>query len=208
MSTVTLPGSRADSLLDAIARDPKRAFAVFLLIHTVLWTVVPYLVCRNMPFDLYEGIAYGRDWQLGYWKHPPLPWLMIDITRRLFGGQFWAFYLLGQAVAAVSFWAVWRLGREIMSPLSAFVAVVMLDGNFAFNMHAIEFNHNIAQLPLFALAGWSLYRGLVGNRLGDWALVGLWFALAFYAKYEAVILLVPALAFSLLDPQARRAWRG
>jgi hypothetical protein len=49
---------------------------------------------------------------------------------------------------------------------------------------------------------------LVGNRLADWALVGLWFALAFYAKYEAVILLVPALAFSLIDAEARRAWRG
>jgi hypothetical protein len=208
MSTATLETSRSNAFLQAITQNPERALAAFLVLHAVLWTFVPYFVCRNLPFDLYEGIAYGQDWQLGYWKHPPLPWLLIDLTRRVFGAHFWAFYLLGQAAVALCFWAVWRLGREILSPLAAFAAVVMLDGNFAFTIYASEFNHNIAQLPLFALAAWSLYRAFVGQRLIDWALVGLWFALAFYAKYEAVILLAPALAFSVIDGRARRSWRG
>jgi hypothetical protein len=63
---------------------------------------------------------------LGYWKHPPLPWLLLDIIRRIFGSRLWPFFLLGQLAAAVACWATWRLGRELFTPLEAFVAVVIL----------------------------------------------------------------------------------
>jgi hypothetical protein len=76
-----------------------------------------------------------------------------------------------------------------------------------FTVHTMEFNHNIVQLPIWGLAGWSLYRAFVGERRLDWILVGLWLALAFYAKYAAVTLIVPLLLFSVVDPQARRSWR-
>jgi 4-amino-4-deoxy-L-arabinose transferase-like glycosyltransferase len=195
-------------LLHAIAQQPHHAFAVFLAIHVVLWTVVPAVLCSSLPLDVIEGIAFGRDWQLGYWKHPPLTWWVADLTRRVSGGQPWAFFLISQLSVAVCFWALWRLGREFLSPLEALVAVVLLDGCIVFNVRTIEFNHNIMQLPFLALAGWSLYRAFVGERLRDWLLVGLWFALAFYAKYEAVVLLIPALLFAIVDPQARRCWKG
>ena len=29
---------------------------------------------HNLQLDLVEDLALGREWQLGYWKHPPLPW--------------------------------------------------------------------------------------------------------------------------------------
>jgi hypothetical protein len=35
---------------------------------------------------------------LGYWKHPPLPWLLLDIIHRIFGSRLWPFFLLGQLV--------------------------------------------------------------------------------------------------------------
>jgi hypothetical protein len=53
---------------------------------------------------------------LGYWKHPPLPWLLPDIIRRIFDSRLWPFFLLGQLAAAVACWATWRLGRELFTP--------------------------------------------------------------------------------------------
>ena len=196
----------ADSLLQAIQRNPLLAFAIFAIVHAVLWTIVPAFLQRSLQLDGIEGVAYGRDWQLGYWKHPPLPWLLMDITHQIFGARLWAFFLLGQLAAVAAFWAIWRLGRELFTPLEAFVAVVILDGDIEFNFNTSVFNHNILELPFFALAGWSLYRAFVGGALRDWLLLGLWFALAFYTKYEAFVLLVPALLFSVVDPQARRCW--
>ena len=69
---------------------------------------------------------------MGYWKHPPLPSLLLDIIRRIFGSRLWPFFLLGQLAAAVACWATWRLGRELFTPLEAFVAVVILDGNIEY----------------------------------------------------------------------------
>ncbi len=95
----------------------------------------------------------------------------------------------------------------MFTPLEAFVAVVLLDGNIAYDFNTAAFNHHILELPFFALAGWSLYRAFVGNALRDWLLVGLWFALAFYTKYQAFVLLLPVLAFAVVDPHARQCWR-
>ena len=196
----------ADSLLKAIRRNPLLAFAVFAILHAVLWTIIPAILQRNLQLDAIEGVAYGRDWQLGYWKHPPLPWLLMDITHQIFGTRLWGFFLLGQLAAVAAFWATWRMGCELFTPLEAFVTVVLLSGNIEFSFNTSAFNHNILELPFFVLAGWSLYRSFVGSALRDWLLVGLWFALAFYTKYEAFVLLVPALLFSIVDPQARRCW--
>ncbi len=207
VSTPARPAHAADCILQAIERRPDAALAVFILIHILLWTIVPALLQRNLQLDAIEGIAYGRDWQLSYWKHPPLPWLLMDITHRIFGARLWPFLLLGQLAAAVAFWATWRLGRELFTPLEAFVAIVILDGSIEYGFNTTAFNHNILELPFFALAGWSLYRAFAGNALRDWLLVGLWFALAFYTKYQAFVLLLPALACALVDPRARQCWR-
>ncbi len=199
--------STADRIVKVIKRRPAVAFAVFALVHVALWTIIPAILQRSLQFDAIEGVAYGGSWQLGYWKHPPLPWLLMGMTHCVFGSQLWAYFLLGQLAAIVAFWATWRLGRELFTPIEAFVAVVLLDGHISYNFKTSAPNHHILELPFFALAAWSLYRAFVGNAWRDWLLVGLWFALAFYTKYQTVVLLLPAFVFSIVNQQARQCWR-
>ena len=133
-----------------------------------LWTIVPALLQRNLQLDAIEGVAYGRDWQLGYWKHPPLPWLLMDLTHRIFGPRLWPFFLLGQLASAVAFWATWRLGRELFTPLEAFVAVVILDGNieYSFNTTGVQSPHpGIAVLRIGRLVALSGFRWQRASRL-------------------------------------------
>jgi len=195
-------------LIDRIEKRPTEAFAAFAILHLALWTLVPTLLCRNLPLDVLEGIAYGQHWQWGYWKHPPMPWLLDDLVRRMTAPHIWGFFLLGQVAAVACFWAIWRLGCEILRPVEALAATLLLDGCVTFNVATFEVNHNIIQLPFFGLAGWSLYRAFVGAKTLDWVLVGVWFAFAFYAKYTAATLLLPVLLFSIVDPTARRCWAG
>jgi len=207
---VTEPRTWGRGLLRSVAMiesNPRAAFIAFALVHAALWTVLPAVLCRNLPLDVIEGVAHGQEWQIGYWKHPPLPWWLIDVVRTIAGPRLWPLFLLGQLAVVLCFWAVWRLGCTMLRPVEALVAVVLLDGCVVFNLHTMEFNHNIVQLPIWGLTGWSLYRALVDRRRADWILVGLWLALAFYAKYAAVTLVAPLLLFSMIDPQARRCWR-
>lgn len=205
--TITEPRRVGRGLVTTVETNPGAAFIVFAVMHVALWTLLPAVLCRNLPLDVIEGIAYGQEWQIGYWKHPPLPWWLIDIVRRIAGPRLWPLFLLGQLAVMLCFWAVWRLGCTMLRPVEALVAVVLLDGSVMFNVRTMEFNHNIVQLPIWGLAGWTLYRAFVDRQRRDWILVGLWFALAFYAKYAAITLIAPLLLFSVVDAQARRCWR-
>jgi hypothetical protein len=66
VSTPARPAHAVDPISQAIERSPVAAFGVFILIHVLIWTVVPALLQRDLQLDAIEGVAYGRDWQLGY----------------------------------------------------------------------------------------------------------------------------------------------
>ena len=64
--------------------------------HLVVWTLLPLLTAANLELDLAEDLALGKEWQLGYWKHPPLPWWLSDLVYRV-TGQIDSIYLLAPA---------------------------------------------------------------------------------------------------------------
>src|SRR5215831_11010208 len=122
-------------LIATIERRPQTAFAVFLALHVVVWTALPTLLYPNLPLDLIEALTYGREWQLGYDKLPPLPWWLVDIVYRLAGHDF-AYYLLAQAAVIAALWLVWMTARPLTGPIGALVAVLIVDGLHYFNYTA------------------------------------------------------------------------
>ena len=192
------------ALVDRLEKRPGEAFALFCLGHAALWTLLPAALYPNLPLDLIEALTYGREWQLGYDKLPPLPWWLIEGTYRLFGSDT-ALYLVAQATVVAAFGLVWVLARRLVGPLGALVAVLIVDGLHYFNFTAPKFNHDVIQLPLWALAGVSFHGALRSGRLRDWAGLGFACGLALWAKYFIVILALPLALFLLLDRDARRA---
>ena len=49
-----------------------RFLGVILLLHLVLWTLVPDLLYAALPLDSLEAAAWGSGFSLGNAKHPPL----------------------------------------------------------------------------------------------------------------------------------------
>jgi 4-amino-4-deoxy-L-arabinose transferase-like glycosyltransferase len=186
--------------------QPGRACGLLIGLHLLVWTLVPILVCRNLQLDLAEGLALGKEWQLGYWKLPPLPWWLDALAYRA-AGNVRILYLLGPLACVVALYVVWRLGCRVASPQIALLAVVMLEGLHFFNYTAVKFNHDVLQLPLWSLTALFLHRAVVDGRSTDWILSGVWIALAFWTKYTVVALGAPIALLLLIDPFARRTWR-
>ena len=92
-------------LIDAVERRPRAAFAGFLVVHGLIWTALPCLIYVNLPLDVIEAMVYGREWQLGYDKLPPLPWWVAEAVYRVFGFDD-SLYALSQAVVIIAFIAV------------------------------------------------------------------------------------------------------
>jgi 4-amino-4-deoxy-L-arabinose transferase-like glycosyltransferase len=187
-------------------RQPARALAWLLGLHLVVWTLIPILTYRNLQLDLAEGLALGPEWQLGYWKHPPLPWLIEALAYRI-AGDVRIVYLLGPLACVIALYALWRLALQVTTAQNALIAVLALEGLHFFNFTAVKFNHDVLQLPFWALTGWFVYRAITGHRPADWLLSGLWLAGAFWTKYSVLVLAVPIGCVLLFDPFARPAWR-
>src|SRR5450631_4196435 len=130
-----MPASRSIPILAWIADSPGRAFGAFLGLHAAVWTALPALLYPNLPLDLIEALIYGREWQLGYDKLPPLPWWLVEIVHRLIGYDV-GYYLLAQIAVVAAFAAVFAMARPMAGVLGALVAVLIVDGLHYFNYTA------------------------------------------------------------------------
>ena len=203
-NALPMPATSRFPLVARIAAAPGRALAAVLLLHAAVWTALPTLLYPNLPLDLIEALTYGREWQLGYDKLPPLPWWLVDIVSRLAGHDF-AYYLLAQAAVIAALWLVWMTARPLTGPIGALLAVLIVDGLHYFNYTAAKFNHDVIQLPFWALAGFAFHRALRGGWLGHWLLLGVAIGMSLWAKYFVVVLAAPLALFILLDRDARKA---
>lgn len=195
-----------DKLTEAVERQPRRVLVWLIGLFVVIWTAVPILVCGNLQLDLAEGLALGKEWQLGYWKHPPLPWWIDDLALRLTGAV-GSVYALGPLSVAICLYIVWRFGREVTTATQALIAVLVLQGLHFFNFSAVKFSHDPLQLPVWALAGWTAYRAMSRRTSLDWIVAGAALALAFWTKYSAFALAATLGLVMLFDPAVRPVWR-
>ena len=185
-------------------RRPEAVLYWVLGLHLVIWTVLPILVCPNLQLDLAEDLALGKEWQLGYWKHPPLPWWLADLAYRLVPHSN-VVYLLGPLVRGRSrMYVTWRLAREVVAPIAALVAVLALEGIHYFTFSVPKFAHDHTLLVFWALTGWFFWRAVARERLRDWMLAGACLALCFWSKYTAFAYAATLGLFLLFDPVARR----
>jgi 4-amino-4-deoxy-L-arabinose transferase-like glycosyltransferase len=206
MPAPTSASAPKPGLIAWIERRPGSAFGAFLGLHFVVWTALPTLLYANLPLDLIEAVTYGREWVLGSDKLPPLPWWLVEIMYRLFGADI-AYYALAEAVVVAAFALVWTTARPLVGPVRALVAVLIIDGLHYFQYTAAKFNHDVIQLPFWALAGYAFHTALKRGRLADWLLLGFAFGGALWAKYFVVVLAAPYALFLLFDRDARRALR-
>jgi hypothetical protein len=190
-------------IAQAIEARPQAAFTFFLLLHFLLWTALPAALYPNLPLDLIEALTYGREWQLGYDKLPPLPWWLVELTHRVFGLDVF-YYALAQTAVVAAFLFVWTMTRRIVGPVQALVAILIVDGLHYLHFTAAKFNHDVIQLPFWAMAGYCYWAALRGGRLIHWLMLGLALGIALWAKYFVVVLAFPLVLFLLIDKRARR----
>ena len=198
------PPAPKSGLIGWIERRPQAAFGAFLALHFAVWTALPSLLYANLPLDLIEALTYGREWQLGYDKLPPLPWWIVEILHRGVGADA-AYYAIAQAAVVIAFAFVFAAARPLLGATGALLAVLIIDGTHYFQYTAVKFNHDVVQLPFWAMAGYAFHAALKRGRLVHWGLLGLALGGALWAKYFVVVLAAPYALFMLFDNKARRA---
>jgi 4-amino-4-deoxy-L-arabinose transferase-like glycosyltransferase len=189
-----------------IETHPLYGFGAFAILHFSIWTILPALLYPNLPLDIIEGLAYGREWQLGYDKLPPLPGWLVEMAR-LAAGHDVAYYMLAQVATITSFVFVFATTSRLVGPFGAFLSILIIDGVQYFNFSSVKFNHNVIELPFWALAGFAFHAALRRGRNLDWILLGSAVGMALWAKYFVLVLALPLVLFLLSDGEARPTLR-
>ncbi|HEY6578420.1 MAG TPA: glycosyltransferase family 39 protein [Rhizomicrobium sp.] len=183
---------------------PRNWLAVLILAQLILWTFVPWLFATSLPLDVVsDGLSWGHEWQWGYYKHPPLPSWTVELFFDAFGdlGPF----LLSQIAIAGTYLLVFLLGREFMAPRWAAAGALLLAGVYYFSVPTPEFNHNVAQMPLWAAACLFYYKSLKTGAARWWIALGAVAGLGMLTKYSTALLLATMLAHLVVTRSARSA---
>lgn len=183
-----------------------RTAMLFILVHVILWTLIPTFVNRNLPLDTIEALAWGHEWRLGYDKHPPLSAWMLEIAAVVGLRTDLAIYFLSQLLIGITFLLVYKLGREWLSQAQAVVATLILEGIWFYTYSSPEFNVNIAQMPFWVGGSFAFWRAIQTRELHWWILLGFCAAMAMLSKYLGGLMLLPMFIYAFWHPERKKIW--
>ena len=185
------------------ARLCGQLFWTWLPLRTLLWTLLAAVTQPNAPLDLIEWLAWGREWQWGYHKHPPLPAWIAETFFQLASRHVWGVYLASYLCTALCLWCVWRLGCALATPRRALLAALALEGLVFFNYDTAEFSNNVVLNTTWALMILCFYQAARTQQGRWWIVTGFVIGLGMLCKYTLVFGLVPLLMFLLWRRETR-----
>ena len=121
--------------------------AALLLAQAVVWIGLPLLLDGAIRLDVAEGVVDGPEWQLSYFRHPPLSSWLTGIASTLGPYRYAALYAFGFALASGAFALVAAFISRRNSSSGGLIALAAgLSSPYATYV-PLEFNHNIGQMP-------------------------------------------------------------
>ena len=154
--------------------------------------------------DTTELWAWGKEFQLGYAKHPPFSaWLAggwFTLLPRTNGSA----YFLASLNVAVALAGVWMLAGRFLGIRGRLASVLFLVLTPSFSIWALKFNVNA---PLISIWPWAAYffLGSVDSRRIDFSVVaGVLGGLALLTKYYSIVLLATFFMVAILHPARRQ----
>ena len=178
---------------------------VLLLAHILIWTLVATIAQSSgaLHHDMTEAYDWGREFQLGYHKHPPLFAWIAGVWFLVFPRADWAFYALSAVSAAGGLLGVWCIAGRLLPGRERTIALLLVMLTPLFNVMAMTFNGNAVLLLIWPWTLWAFIRSVQTGRTSDGLLFGVIAGLALLSKYSSILLLASCLAAALLHPRGR-----
>ncbi|HYP69007.1 MAG TPA: glycosyltransferase family 39 protein [Thiobacillaceae bacterium] len=177
----------------------RRWTVLYILCFCAVWWAAFSLSRHYLDSaDMVENYAWGREWQWGTNKHPPLFGWITAAWFRLFPTTDWAYYLLNELNLGIALWLM-ALAMGRMLPADKVLAAIVLTSlcsHFGPDS-GYKYNANTAQLPFIAGFLWSMLHALESRRPSWFIAAGVFGAAALLTKYYALVLFV-AIGLSVL----------
>jgi len=188
-------------------QQSHRLFVLFLVVHMVMWTLLPGLTRHELDSDSMMHFAWGQEWMLSYNLHPPfLPWVVAGFLK-LAGISNWTYLFLSQINIAIAFTAIYLLARQFLRPAQALAAVCLLEFVPYYSFFSIRLNHSSLLISIWALTVLFAYYAISRRKLMYWVALGFCLAIGMLTKYYAITL-VGAIGLYIISTRQGRAQMG
>ncbi len=197
----SIPSANNDFNGSQLTSQSCMIFLVLTTVYLFAWTISPAWINTSVALDVSEGINWGSEWQWGYYKHPPLSsWVLYVFYLAL--GETGA-YVLSQLCVMASLFFTYQLGKQVWARERAMLGALLSMGIFYYTYPTLEFNHNIAQFPIWSGLALHFYLTLTQGKWSHWIGLGVLGGLGMLTKYSVIFLLLPLALFLLLPAQWR-----
>jgi 4-amino-4-deoxy-L-arabinose transferase-like glycosyltransferase len=204
--SISIAQAEGKERLSAREAQPSLLWPIALLvIFVTIWTT--YAVISAAPAaihnDMAEAYVWGREFQLGYSKHPPFWAWIAGLWFEVFPRTDWAFALLATLNAGLGLYGSWMLIGDFADGDRRLAATVLLLLTPFYTFLALKYNANSIFLSLFPWTMHFFLRAIDNRRLSDAILFGLFMGMALLSKYFALILAATCLVAALVHPKWR-----
>jgi 4-amino-4-deoxy-L-arabinose transferase-like glycosyltransferase len=191
-------------IVELIRARPRLTVWVVLLIQAAIWVVIPTLFYGSPPGDLSTTLAFGREYQVGTSLGPPLAFWMADLAYRAAGNHIVGIYVLAQLCFIITFWLLYRIGRETVGSSHAVVAVLLTMTIPAYSWAGIAFGPPVLARMFWAMALLETWRAVGEKRPTAWFGLAVAAGLLVLTTADAPWLLLMIVLFLVLSRHRRR----
>jgi len=191
------------------AVSPDYCFRLFIAFHITVWTLYSIIAdsSATIHHDMTEAWSWGKEFQFGYYKHPPFYAWIAGLWFKIFPREDWCFNLLSALNAAVGLVGVWFVAGRFLSGWTRLAAILLLALTPFYNVMAIKYNANSVLLSAWPWMAYFFVRSLETNRARDGVLFGAMAAVSLLSKYSSAFMVFACFSASLLHPDARRYYK-
>jgi len=189
--------------VEGLRSRPLLVFWLATLAQAVLWLAVPTLFYAAPPAELAQLLAIGHEFRFDSAVGPPLAYWLAEIAFRV-GGLF-AVYVLAQICVIVTYWCMFILGRAIVGPAHAAMAVLLMVGISLFTVPTPDFGPPVLAMALWAVVLASYWLAAMQGRRRSWYAFGGAAALLLLTTDAALMLLGTLAVFTAVTARGRDA---
>ena len=187
--------------------NTNKTLGLFLLLHFIIWSILPILLRPNLPMDSAEALVWGFIGEWGTNKHPPISGFFANLIYEITSHPS-SLYVLSQLFVIGGFIYIYKTARLFLPENKSLIATTILEGVAYYNMVTPEYNVNIIALMLWPAATYHFYLAINKNKLLDWLAFGLFCGLNILTKYVSLILIICFACYLLCTRKGRKCFKS
>jgi 4-amino-4-deoxy-L-arabinose transferase-like glycosyltransferase len=184
---------------------PYRWLSLAFALWALTWCALPWLTELVPPIDNLEQLVWSQSFELGYYKHPPLPTWILIAAEQAFGRHLLLTEILAISAMVVGGYYLWRLAQALLGRSAAALAVLATACMAFYSYRAHAYNHNTVLVPFVYASTWYLLSAVRSARTSQWLLCGVSAAGAALSKYQFAIIVATWVLIALRLQLYRRA---